>query len=122
MLRKTTTIVLLNQTNEELILHENSPTFTKCHLIPHETPPKSVLAGEYGSWVVTATGLFKHMKSGLSYGICGTTPEQTIHFYWQNSIFGSTSYHGTQAPEGYCIKVLGGQGLHSTLVFIFGAY
>lgn len=119
MLRKSITIVLLNQTNEELALHQDSQILNNSQFISYESPPQSILAGEYGSWVVTSISPFVHMRGYLSYGISGTVPEQTIHFYWRTSTFGLTSYHGTQAPEGYRLRILGGEGFHSTVVFIF---
>lgn len=120
MMSRARNFVLLNQTNEELVLDQNSANFVHSRMI--REPPQSILAGEYGVWTLATTHLLGSVKGGLQYAICGGGPEEKMIFCWNNSILGGASYQGTQASEGYEIYVLGGKRLDSIVVIVFSMW
>lgn len=113
-----TTFILLNQTNEELVLDRQSQSLLNCSYPSRLKPPDSILAGEYGVWVLEPNTQVSHMKGSLRYSVCGGKPTENLHINWDIPFFGANSYKGIPSEE-YEMTILGGEGTRATVVAVF---
>lgn len=122
MIFRSTTFFLLNQTNDELVFDLDSPKFVHCHFIQGSEPPRSIVGGQYGTWVLASERPMNHMTGVLRYDIAGLTSQEKVTFCWNTAILGKISYEGLNAPKGYKIDFLGGRGFHSVVIFILSTH
>ena len=118
MCGRRTTFILLNQTNEELALDRQSQSLLHCSYASDLKPPDSILAGEYGVWMLEPNTQVSHMKGSLRYNVCGGSPNEQLHIRWDNPVFRANKYDGTP-PEGYETTVLGGEAARAMVAVIF---
>lgn len=119
MFTRSTIIILLNQTNEELLLDPRSQYLDNSRWIPGMKPPISILAGEYGAWASEADTRGGGNKGSLQYSISGLDLYDPLILHWDNPYFGRNGYEPRRVPEGFELKVLGGEGSRATVVFVF---
>jgi hypothetical protein len=119
MLTRSTIIILLNQTNEELLLDSRSQYLDNSRWKPGMEPPISILAGEYGVWASQSETTGGGNKGSLQYSISGLALYDPIVLHWDNPYFGKNSYEPSRVPDGFELKVLGGEGIHATVVYVF---
>jgi hypothetical protein len=121
VLLRTTTIILLNQTNEELVLDIENINLKKCSFLRNDKLPQNILAGEYGTWKVKGSHPFSYLQANLSFNVCGSDPTETINIHCRDSIWEKTAHDGTYAPDRFSVRILGGGGLlHSVWVVVLG--
>jgi hypothetical protein len=119
MLTRSTIIILLNQTNEELLLGSRSQYLYNSRWKPGMEPPISILAGEYGVWASESETTGGGNKGSLQYSISGLDLQDPLILHWDNPYFGRNSYEPSKVPDGFELKVLGGEGVHATVAFVF---
>jgi hypothetical protein len=119
MLTRSTIIILLNQTNEELLLDSRSQYLDNSRWKRGIEPPISILAGEYGAWASQSEMTGVGMKGTLQYSISGLALYDPIALHWHNPYFGRNRYEPRRVPDGFELKVLGGEGVHATVVYVF---
>ena len=113
------TVILLNQTNEELLLDPYSHSFIKCTLMPGTKPPNSILAGDYAVLLLTRKLIpVFHLHGSMRYVIAGSAPEQKVTFSWSSSVFRRVTFEGADIPKEFEMTYLGGQRLDTVLVII----
>lgn len=117
-----TILILLNQTNEELIIDKVEPGSTHCFVRQASERQESILAGEYEAWVVISTRPVNRLSGSLRYSFSGTHPEDRGTIAWSAAVLGRVACDGSTAPDGYQVDFLGGRGFHSVMVLILSTY
>ncbi|KAH8817221.1 hypothetical protein F5884DRAFT_778785 [Xylogone sp. PMI_703] len=121
MFKRKTTVILLNETNEELLLHSGTMQLFSGIWSSDMKPPTSILAGEYGVWKSQSVTVLGGNHGFLQYSINGGDTKDTINLPWRNSFLRSNCYAPTRAPRGFQIKVFGGEGYHAAVTFVLSA-
>lgn len=116
--RRSTLVILLNQTNEELCLEKQS-LWLQGVWTADKKPSLSILAGESGLWQSESISAGKSTGGDITYQIVGASPEQLVSISWRNPFLGRSSYRRSVRPKGFELEVQGGRGMHGTVVFIF---
>lgn len=116
------TVIVLNQTNEELCLDVQSQHLVHGVWTAGMMPPPSILAGGHGIWASESNMFAAGTKGSVRYFIAGGSPEDKITFYWDNPYVGHNIYKCTGPPSGFTTKTFGGEGTHATAAFIFSVY
>jgi len=117
-LNRSTMIVLLNRTNEELCLDTNSRQPLKGIWTTDMCPPTSILAGESGLWQSKSSKLGRGTMGFVAYRIAGDPNQHVVVTSWQNPFFGYNTYQGSVAQEEFEVQVHGGSGTHAIGVFV----
>ena len=118
ILRRSTLVVFINQTNEELCLEKES-LWLQGVWAADMVPPSSILAGESGLWQSESTGAGRGTGGSVAYYIAGGSSKQLVHILWKNPLLSRSCSQGSVRPKGFELQVLRGWGLHSTVIFIF---
>lgn len=118
ILRRSTLVVFINQTNEELCLEAES-LWLKGAWAVNMLPPSSILAGESGLWQSESTGAGRGTAGSVTYYIAGTPSKQLVHVLWRNPLLNRNCFQGSVRLKGFELQILRGWGLHGTVVFIF---
>ena len=116
-------VVVLNQTNEELIMDRESLHLEQGEWMtgtPESQPPEEIRAGESGMW----RGKPPHLGSGttgsVKYRIAGYGPRDKLMFSWDVRYVGPSKFgHGSESDE-FTIRVMGGSGRQAVAVFVVG--
>ncbi|KAH7382113.1 hypothetical protein BKA66DRAFT_463740 [Pyrenochaeta sp. MPI-SDFR-AT-0127] len=119
MFNRSTLVVFLNRTNEELCLKTPPQQLHQGAWAVDQGPPLSILAGECGLWKSESRGVGRGTKGSVTYHIAGDAPDQLVLVSWKIPFFGRNSYQGNAPAKGFNLEVQGGSGTHGTVVFIF---
>lgn len=119
MFNRSTLVVFLNRTNEELCLETQTQQLHQGVWAMNQGPPLSILAGECGLWKSESRGAGRGTRGSVTYHIAGDTPEQQVLVSWKIPFFGKNSYKADVPAKGFELEVQGGWGMHGTVVFIF---
>lgn len=119
MFDRSTLLVFVNRTNEELCLESQTQKLHQGVWAVNQRPPLSILAGECGLWKSKSKGIGRITRGSVTYHIAGDSPEQLVSVSWKNPLFGKNSYQGDVQAKGFELDIQGGCGKHGTVVFTF---
>jgi hypothetical protein len=117
ILRRSTLVVFINQTNEELCLDAQS-LWLQGVWAADMVPPLSILAGESGLWQSESRGAGRGTGGSVSYYIAGSPSKQPVQILWTNPLLNRSCFQGTVRLKEFELKILKGRGMHGTVVFI----
>lgn len=118
ILRRSTLVVFINQTNEELCLEVESLWLQGVWAVDM-LPPSSILAGESGLWQSESMGAGRGTGGSVTYYIAGTPSKQPVQVLWKNPLLSRSVSQGSVRLKGFELQILRGWGMHGTVVFIF---
>lgn len=117
------TVVLLNQTNEELALDPQSPRLDQGVWMtdtPESEPPLEVRAGESGIWRCKSRHVGDGTVGAVSYRIVGYGDNDKLTLSWDIRYVGANKFEHTCETSEFTVRVLGGSGRQAVAVFVFG--
>jgi hypothetical protein len=117
-LRRSTLIVFLNKTNEELILVTNPHQPSKGVWSAEKYPPVRILAGESGLWQSKSSKLGRGTVGSTAFRIAGDPDQDVVTVSWQNPFFGQNTYRGTVTQKDFNLVIYGVGGSHAIVVFV----
>ncbi|KAF5026368.1 hypothetical protein F66182_1576 [Fusarium sp. NRRL 66182] len=116
-------VVLLNHTNEELSLDNQSPILAHGHWmeIPSLQPPQTILAGESGIFRCQSSYMGGKVEGSIIYRVVGFEGNNQLTLLWNVPYVGPNSFDYSCGLCTFTVKILGGKGNQAVVVFVFGA-
>ncbi|KAH6645852.1 hypothetical protein BKA67DRAFT_87911 [Truncatella angustata] len=115
------TVVVLNHTEDGLDLDPESRHLYCGQWEPSTSlPPQSIRPRESVLWQCKSTGIGRGVEGSVTYRMSGAVPHDKVRFCWKIRYFGLNHYEAAVTRDGYGVRVLGGEGDHAVVVFVFG--
>lgn len=112
MAYNSTTIIIKNNTNEELVLH--SATLKEGKWAPGGYPPQTIFKMSKGEFENIATNNFTGVQGAVSYRL--NNRWGTVSVNWDNPLLGNNTY-GDSVPGGFEMSRTGGSGNQARVIF-----
>ncbi|KAH7142920.1 hypothetical protein B0J13DRAFT_636740 [Dactylonectria estremocensis] len=120
MVAREVVVVVLNQTNEELGLQQDSPHLEHGEwMTMTESPPQQILAGESGMWRCQARHIGTQIEGSVTYRIVGYGAANAVTFAWKVSLVEPNKFRHICSAEEFDVRIISGGGLQAVGVFVF---
>ena len=113
------TVILLNQTKDELALDADTRRLSRGQWDEVESmPPEVVGPGSSAMWHCKSTGIGHGIDGSVTYRVAAGIPHDKVRVCWKNRYFGPNQYDSESTRDSHVIEVQGGTGSNAVVIFV----